>query len=723
MPKKKAKIDEEAIRQRIRQELEEKHQQKQESRTSQPKAESQTSEQMNLKVVERFIREKLEEELYSAHPEFIRCENHLGEVRWFTVFELENEYEFYPNEESRFKKFFSRLFPYRTPKIINKEQAKKLEERLHLEIQEDIERRLQVFNKQREEAEHHYSTEQESKIYQEELERFYRSQPGYKKYRNHLGEERWLTMEEFRNQEEYYELVLTPKQKFLRYSLLSFALLLVGALGWLFYSSQMTGEIPKGYISVNVNKEQVHLYLDQNLVVGFEPNKLYPIEVGRHVITVLSTEYRTVPPADTVDIEEGDTTYITFRLVPRELDKTGLVTIQTNTDNALIFVDGDFYGDLKAVGKLNLNPGAHTIIVRKEKYVSEPPQHTIHVQKGDTIQLAFKLTPAKAIRKQKSFNPLTDIGFIEIKTNVKGARIFLDGQETSFKSDYVLQRIPYGKHIIRVEKEGYKAYPEERVVFINKNQKKGLAEFTLTALFRSVTITTKPVAGAIYLDGKQVGMGEFKGSLPLGEHTVDFSKVPFYKKPLQQKITISPDGPSEFVFRYSNLFTIIFSPNGIKPNSDYGSIVTGYVLERNGFQASNQTGPEVVMNNTIGQNIWKLGLAFDYRNPPGSDALMFVFNIPDRVNLSESVTLKIWGYSTRDNYPLVVKGETLYRIGINNYKFRNEVKPTYSIDQIGNDHYDKFEISNVLKHGRNVIMIATTEDASAHFALWKISVK
>jgi len=151
MPKKKAKIDEEAIRQRIRQELEEKHQQKQESRTSQPKAESQTSEQINLKVVDRFIREKLEEELYSAHPEFIRCENHLGEVRWFTVFELENENEFYPNEESRFKKFFSRLFPYRTPKIINKEQAKKLEERLHLEIQEDIERRLQVFNKQREE--------------------------------------------------------------------------------------------------------------------------------------------------------------------------------------------------------------------------------------------------------------------------------------------------------------------------------------------------------------------------------------------------------------------------------------------------------------------------------------------------------------------------------------------------------------------------------------------
>ncbi len=723
MPKKKPKIDEEALRERIRRELEEKHQQTQKSAPPSTGQEAKGGEEVNRMVVERFLREKVEEELYSGHPEFIRCENHLGEVRWFTLFELENEYEFYPVEESALKKFFSRFKPSKAPKVINREQAKETEERFREEVSLDIERRLQEFNRQREEVEHNQHKELESKIYQEELDRFYRSQPGYKKYKNHLGEVRWMTQEEFEAQDEFLEEVLSPRQKAVRIALLALPLLLVGGLLWFLYLSQLAEEIPKGHIIVDVNKEQGHLYLDQNLVVGFEPNKLYPIEAGRHVITVISPEYRTIPTADTVDIEEGDTVRISFQLVPRQLDETGLVLIGTNTDNANIFVDGEFYGDLKTHGRLNLTPGPHTVIVRKEGHVSEPPQHTVNIVKGDTTRLFFKLKQAKATRRLSGFNPLTDVGFIEVKTNVKGARIILDGQPTNFKSDYVLQRIPYGKHIIQVEKDGYKAYPEERVVHLDKSNKKVQADFTLTALFRVISLRTVPVDGMIYLDGKQVAKGRFKGSLPLGKHTVDFSEVPFYKKPHKQTIDVRTDGPGEFVFRYSNLFSVYFTPKGVQPSSDFGHVVSGYVLEESGFQASNQTGPDVTGNATIGEEIWNLGLAFGYRNPPGSDALLFIFSIPENVDLSESIWLKIWAYNTKDYYPLVVKGESAYRIQVNNYKFRNEVRPKYELDQIAPDHYEQFDISNVLQHGRNVILIATTEDATAHLALWKVAIE
>ena len=78
-----------------------------------------------------------------------------------------------------------------------------------------------------------------------------------------------------------------------------------------------------------------------------------------------------------------------------------------------------------------------------------------------------------------------------------------------------MQKIPFGQHIIRVEKEGFQVYPKEQVVRISKDQRQAKADFTLTSTTRQVTIQTKPPAGKIYIDGKEAGIGRFSGALTL----------------------------------------------------------------------------------------------------------------------------------------------------------------------------------------------------------------
>ncbi len=58
---------------------------------------------INEELEELVLRKYLEAEIYGQFPEFVRCENHLNEVKWLTPSELDDEYEFYPVEESRFQ--------------------------------------------------------------------------------------------------------------------------------------------------------------------------------------------------------------------------------------------------------------------------------------------------------------------------------------------------------------------------------------------------------------------------------------------------------------------------------------------------------------------------------------------------------------------------------------------------------------------------------------------
>jgi len=726
MTGKEEQFNQQAFRDKIRMDLEEQHR-RSESRFKTKKDEvpqpSSREEPALSAYLERFIKEELEEEIYSQYPEFIRCENHLSEVRWLTPLDLEKEIEFYAEPQSKYARFRKKYFKRRKTELLDSDEIKAFTEEYRAQIENDAQKRIAEYKIYRQKASKKSQGSLKSEIYLEELDRFYKDKPAYKKYRNHNSEVAWMTKVEFESQEEFFEEVLTTAQIFFRRAaFIGLPLFLIAAI-WFSFNFFASGSGQQAWLLVNLSEERGHLYVDQNLALGFKAGVAYPIAAGEHEIAMIHPDFIADPHVHLIQAGEGDTIRIDFRFTARNLSRSGMVHILAPYGDASIFANGEFRGTLDQLEYLSLPPGDHTLIIEKKDYSSDPPQQTIKLSAGDTVEIAFRLIPKNKRARKTKTNPLVDVGFIEVHSNIDNAMIFLDGQKTEFETDYVLQRIPFGKHFVSISKNGYKSYPEERVVVLNKNQKRTRADFTLTSTTKPVTIRTVPVDGLIFLNGKQVGVGNFSGSLPFGEHKVSFGSVSYYKQPPEQIITVSKGGPVRFVFDYKSSYSIRFSPEGVYSLTTKGSIAAGYILEGINFISDKESGPEIQFNEKIKQNIWRMGFAFEYRNPPGTDALVFSFNIPDKIDLSQEMKLKLWGYKTSSNFPLAVKGDTFYRIIVNNSKLRNQIQPHFSEKEIGEEHYDEFVINHLLRKGLNHITISTTEDASAFFTLWKVSVE
>ena len=134
-----------------------------------------------------------------------------------------------------------------------------------------------------------------------------------------------MTQEEYENQEEFFEEVLSTKQKVLKYSLFSIAIVVVIALISSLFILNGDETVPNGYIVVEIPEDRGHLYVDQNLEVGFEPNVPYPVETGKREVTILLPGYKTVPAMQSVEIGRDDTVRLSFRFEEERMRNAGIV--------------------------------------------------------------------------------------------------------------------------------------------------------------------------------------------------------------------------------------------------------------------------------------------------------------------------------------------------------------------------------------------------------------
>lgn len=717
------KFDEEALRKKIREELEKEHRQRQENLPDSSE-DAETVEEKRSDVLEHYLKESIEEEVYSKHPEFIRCENHLNEVRWLTPLELEEDYEFYPTPESRLEKLKKRLF--KSPKsIADSPEIRDVLERYRQDLEKDARKRIEKYRgfmaENASNSKKHERSEIESRLFEEEQDRFYGSLKGYKKYKNHAGETRWMTREEFENQDEFIQEVLSRKQIWTRRT--GWAVLTLAGLGiiWFLFTIFQATELP-GYLIVEMEEAEAHLYIDQSPAFGFAPNKAYPITAGKHEIMVLRAGFASDPKSQTITFAADDTVYFPVSFIPQKSSESGVVRIESSREEAGIFVNGDFRGSLGNNPYLTLPAGNHTVSLKMEGYITDPRQQFISLTSGDTLSLKFRMIAGSAQNGKSTFGT-TSFGLIEVSSNIKDAEIFLDGRDTGHKTDYVLQKISLGQHIISVKKEGYIAYPEEKTAKLTKNEKTARVHFNLTSTTRPVTIQTVPERGTIFIDGKSVGTGSFSGSLPLGEHRVSFGDIESYRTPGSRMITVSETGENQFVFYYITDLQVQFEAGGASAEEYSGSASSGYIMEAIDFKTSSQVGPDIRRIERVKTDVWYLNYAYQYRNPPGSDAVAFRFRLPETLEITKTINLKLWIYRTDDNYPLTIKGNPVYKIIINKGIVRESMAPKYDIEQISEERYEQIAVNDFLKTGNNVIIISTARDASAAVALWKISLE
>ena len=714
---------EEELRQKIREQLQREHAERQQKKPEEEeeKVNPGIPVQDESYYIQNHLRRKLEDEIYSKHPEFIKCENHLGQIKWFTPMELENEFEFFPVDETFWERLKNKWFNRPVVKIPNTDEIKTLIQNLQAELETDAAERVKAYTEYLKANKREAHDEIERKIIEEEEDLFYGRLKGYHKYKNHIGETAWLSVAEFEAQDEYIERVYSKKEKLIRKTL--FSVLSLAFAGLLYFASTFLETPPSlGYLMVDLGGKKSSLYIDNELAVGFTPDVPYPINEGVHTIRVVAAGHAAVPDSQTVNLDVGDTVHVRFTLKPLSGD-FGYVRINSPFDEAAIYADGRFKGAVSDNDYLPLKPGDHTLTLKMNGYVAVPSLQTLSVRKGDTLAVSFRM---KSSRRKTSTTAVTsdlNTGLIEVSANVNGAKIFLNGRPTGFETDYVLQKVPFGRYVVRVEKENYKVYPKEQIVTISHDKRNGRADFTLSGTTRLVTLQVKPENGLIFIDKKEAGRGKVSVPLNIGHHEISFGAVSGYGTPPPQTIDVLANGNNKHIYNYITKVHYVLTPGKkLSTNGDL-YINYGYIMNGIQFKKSRLNAPEIIDNSDLNSKVWHMGFAFRHQNPPGKDAMAIYFRMPDELNLSKKIMLKLWVYRSKDKYPLVIGGTGSYQAILNNAFIATHKSVRYKTTEAGPEKFDAITLNRYLKPGLNVLLISVSDENSVFIDLQKIVIE
>ncbi len=67
----------------------------------------------------------------------------------------------------------------------------------------------------------------------------------------------------------------------------------------------------------------------------------------------------------------------------------------------------------------------------------------------------------------------------------------------------------------------------------------------------------------------------------------------------------------------------------------------GYLDEDRNFHSDPSNAPEILKLEPINEQVWVLGYAFAYRNPPLNDAIVFTFDLPKSINLKKVSKMRV----------------------------------------------------------------------------------
>ncbi|MFA5347770.1 MAG: PKD domain-containing protein [Methanoregula sp.] len=141
----------------------------------------------------------------------------------------------------------------------------------------------------------------------------------------------------------------------------------------------------------------------------------------------------------------------------------------------------------------------------------------------------------------------TSAGSIAVTSTPSGARIFLDGSDTSRVTPYTLTGIAVGSHTVYVTMNGY-VTPSAVMVTVASGQTEAAA-FTLVQGTGSITVTSTPAGAKIFLDGTDTShvTPYTLTSVPVGDHSM-YVTLNGYITPTTQTKAVTRDSVTTFDF-------------------------------------------------------------------------------------------------------------------------------------------------------------------------------
>ncbi len=627
------------------------------------------------------------ERFFSELPGYYLYMNHLGEIRWMTEEEALKQHEYFLYSESLIRRWRRRI---RTRRKIDLNKLSGAERELRLRIRAYLEKRY--LGKLRPETERMLPDEWEYDITDEEIESIPISLD--------VGSEAvWKKL-----------------------------LWTVGILGVLAIVSyiwvSMNTRPLTGQLLVRGDIPGARVYLDETDFIGYVNRPITNVPVGLHRITVIKEGYVTIPKYHEIEIVPDSLITLDFKFKVSRQEKEGYLRLVTDQPNSRVFIDGDYYGILEDEPVVILEEGQHTVRVSKKGYITIPAEKIVNISPGDTSLLIFHQAPATTQSTPTEHARRTGIGSIEVNSNVKGARIFLNGKDTEEETDYVFTKLAFGDYVVQVRKEGYTVTPDKVELKLTAASPTAVANFNLKREFERVRISTKPAKGQIFVDGEFKGEGKFEGVLKIGKHVVTFGDLAGFKTPKKREIEVRA---GKVVHLHVNYFPIIHIMAEIDKD---GNVVTencevhlGYTFRNRAFSTAENAGPEIVYHKKLKEYLWKLGYAFPYRNPKGNDALRVVFKLPRDIDLGfeQPFTVRMWAASSREGYPLSLTTKVDINVKFNNTILSYRYKPKF-LEDIGGLELVEWDVSTALRRGTNIFEVSTTDNNNRYFYIKRIEI-
>jgi len=621
---------------------------------------------------------------FSRMPDYYLYMNHLGEVRWMTEEEALQQHEFFLYSEPLLRRWQWRI---RLGRKINLSKLSGVERELRLRIRQSLEKKYL------------------GKV-QPETARLLRDEWKYE-----------ISEEELENIPISIDVGMDEIWKKVLIAIGILAVISLGSYLWVSYSSKPLS----GKLLVRGEVESGRVYLDETDFIGYTNKVILNIPAGIHRISVFKEGYITIPKYHEVEIKPDSLVTLNFQFKLSRSEVLGFLKIVADQEKSKVFVDNGFYGVLGKEPVIALEEGQHTVEVQKEGYVTVPAQKIVHISAGDTSILMVEQVPLPH-KKAASLTSRGGIGSIEITSNEKNARIYMNGKDTGYETDYVITQLPLGRYTIQLRKEGYSVKPEKIEVVLTRNNTTGNAYFELKRLFERVKITTDPASGPIYIDGEFKGEGKFEGVLKIGEHRVSFGDLPGYKTPREKNINIKPGIPLFLQVSYFPQLNIVAGIDN-KGNIYYENcqVFTGYTLPNRAFTRSQEGSPTIEFNDVINDYLWKLGYAFPYRNPKGNDAIKVTFALPNDLDYNQTFTVRMLAASSRERYPLSITTKVDILVKFNNSVLSYYYEPKFLEDSKGLEVVE-WDVTPYIHPGENSFEVSTTEKNNAFFYVKQIEI-
>jgi hypothetical protein len=267
-------------------------------------------------------------------------------------------------------------------------------------------------------------------------------------------------------------------------------------------------------------------------------------------------------------------------------ERTGSIRVISDIPGAEILIDGSTVGLTTDTTIANIPVGKVTVSVQKRGYQPNPPFEVVNLRSGRIPEISFQMeeqyltefyqgvpvrekeTPVptqiydvlRPPRKPLPSLPIARqpaaerprksqqvLGSIIVSANEKDAEILLNGRPTGSKTNATLEDVPQGSYSVSVVKDGYIVDPPEVAVSIERDLQNELVVFNLRPAKETPTphlkVTTDPVPGQIFVNGRPVGSGQYESNMEMGKYLIAFGSIPGYFDPTPQEVILSEDNP------------------------------------------------------------------------------------------------------------------------------------------------------------------------------------